>query len=194
MVHSPPKRRWIPFFLALIVLSLTAVITLIVYNLRQQLKLEQLVAARQLWADKGLPSYQLVYTLKKGTDPKAETYVVRVRSGQVVSVSLDGRPLAKRLLSHYGMEAMFDHIREFLDQDAKPGQPRTFARAIFDPANGALRWYVRRVMGGGQRLEITVDALLPLEDGARQEVPGTSRIMAISKRALSLPGCVALFR
>lgn len=157
------NRRWIWFFLALIVLSVTAVTSLIVFNLRQQLKPEQLAAARQLWAENKPTSYQLAYTIKKGTEAKAESFVVRVRDGKVVSVSLDGRPLEKRLFAYYGMDALLDFINDSLESDAKPGRPRTFTRGVFDPANGALRGYVRRVMGGSERVEITVDSLVPLQ-------------------------------
>lgn len=159
-----PNRRWIWYFVVLVLLTIAAVATLIVYNLGQQLKREQLAAARELWKSNSLKSYQLTYTQKKGSDARAETYVVRVRSGKVVSVSLDGRPLEKRLYSFFGMEALFDYILDFLEQDARPDRPRTFARARFDPDSGALRDYVRRVMGGSERVEIKVDSLVPLED------------------------------
>lgn len=163
MSATRPNRRWIWFFLLLILLSLAAIITLIAYNLSLQLKPEQLAAARQRWQDHGLRSYQLSYARKLGADAP-ESFVVRVRSGRVVSVSLAGRTLEKRLFAHHGMEAMFDHIQEFLDRDARPGQPRTYTKAVFDPATGAVRHYVRRVMGSTERLEITVESLVPLDE------------------------------
>ncbi len=166
MPVARPNRRWIWFFVVVIVLSVGAVGSLIAYNLRQQLKPEQLEAARRLWADKRLASYQLSYSVKKGTDSSVDSYVVRVRAGRVVSVSLNGQPVEKRLFRFYGMEAFFDNIADFLKVDAEPGTPRTYTRAIFDPDTGALRQFVRRVMGGGPRLEITVDSLLPLEDAS----------------------------
>ncbi|MBM4072616.1 MAG: hypothetical protein FJ271_27365 [Planctomycetes bacterium] len=164
MANTPPNRRWLWYFVAVVVLSLAAVVTLIVFNRGQQLTRAQFDAARKLWEKKGLQSYQLTYTQRKKGDAKAETYVVRARSGTVVSVSLDGRPLEKRLFPLYGINALFAYMLDFLEQDAKPGQPRTFTRARFDPETGALRDYVRNVMGGGPRVEIRVDSLVPLED------------------------------
>lgn len=163
MPAMQPNRRWIWFFVVLIVLSVAAVTSLIVYNLRQQLKPEQIAVARRLWREKKPDSYQLAYTIKKGTDARAESFVVRVRDRKAVSVTLDGRPLEKRLFEHYVMDALLDFINDSLESDAKPGRPRTFTRGIFDPASGALRWYVRRVMGGSERVEITVNSLVTLQ-------------------------------
>jgi hypothetical protein len=157
-------HRWIWFFLVLIGLGLVAMATLIVYNLGQQLKPEQLAAARRLWRERGWRSYQLAYTIKRGIDKNKDTYVVRVRAGKVVSSTVNGRSEERRLFSARGMEALFDDIERFQKLDSEPGKPRTFTRARFDENNGALREYVRRVMGGQERTEITVDPLEPLED------------------------------
>lgn len=164
MATSPPNRRWLWYFLVVIVLSLASIVTLTVYNQGQQLKREQLDAAKKLWSQKGLQDYQLTYTQQRKGDPRPETYVVRVRSGKVASASLDGRPLEKRMFSHVGMDALFGYILDFLEQDARPGMPRTFARGRFDPDTGALRSYVRNAMGGGPRIEIKVHSIVPLED------------------------------
>jgi hypothetical protein len=56
------------------------------------------------------------------------------------------------------MEGLFDFVERLMKIDSEPGSPKTYVPAIFDDQKtGGLRWYVRRVMGGRQRVEITVD-------------------------------------
>src|SRR5262249_4483768 len=63
LMDSPrPNRGWIWFFVILIVLTVTSITIMIVYNLRQQLKPEQLAQARALWEQKGPADYDLDYT------------------------------------------------------------------------------------------------------------------------------------
>ena len=52
-------RRWVPFFLVLVALGAVAVVVPIVYNLRLQLRPEQLEQARQRWREQGPPDYDL---------------------------------------------------------------------------------------------------------------------------------------
>lgn len=158
------NRRWIWFFVVLVGLSALAVGSMIAYNMGQQLKPEQLVQARELWRTHGPRSYQIRYTVKSGVEPNKDTYVVRVRDGNVVSSTVNERAEPPERFAYRGMQALLDDISRFQEIDSKPGQPRTFTRAIFDAQSGALRWYVRRVMGGTQRLEITVDPLEALPD------------------------------
>jgi hypothetical protein len=168
------NHRWVWFFVVVIALGVAAMVTLIVYNLGQQLKPEQLAEAKRLWKEKGWRSYQLTYTITRGIEPSTDTYVVRVRDGKVVSSTVNGRPEERRLFGARGMEALFDDIERFLELDAKPGKPRTFTRAVFDRNTGALRLYVRRVMGmpdvgltgplGKERTEIKIESLEPLEN------------------------------
>jgi len=81
-----------------------------------------------------------------------------------VSSTRNERPEEKRLFAERGMDAIFDWIAEFQELAAKPKEPRTFMRALFDPETGAVRWYVRSVAGGSERLEITVEPLEPLDE------------------------------
>jgi hypothetical protein len=170
------NHGWIWFFVVVFGLGVAAVGSLIVYNLSQQLKLEQLQEARRLWKEKGWRSYQLTYTIKRGIEASKDSYVVRVRNGKVVSSSVNGIPEEKRLFGARGMEALLDDIERFFDLDAKPGQRRTFTRAIFDKNTGAVKWYVRNVTGGDipnpdgtvktirkERTEITIESLEPME-------------------------------
>jgi hypothetical protein len=161
----PPPRRsrgWIPFFLVVLVLALAASVTLVVYNFKQQLKPEQLEAAWKLWKHKGPASYLLVYSVRKGEDQELERFEVRVRGGTTESVTLNGNQVERRVYPYYGMDELFGQISEFLRKDAEPGKPRVYTRAMFDDKDGHLLWYVRRVMGTRERLEIAVEALQPL--------------------------------
>jgi len=160
----PKNRSWLWYFFVLAVLAVVAMGSLVAYNLSQKLTKDQLAAARALWKEKGPKSYQLTYKIKIGIDVEPDHYVVRVRNGEVVSSTRNERPEEKRLFAERGMDAILDWIAEFQDLAAKPKQPRTYTRALFDPQTGAVRWYVRRVMGGSERLEITVEPLEPLEE------------------------------
>ena len=84
------SRTWVWYFLILGVLSAAAATILIVFNLRQQLKPEQLAAAKALWKAKGPRDYDMTYRQLVGDEP--ETFVVRVRGGQVESVERNGQP------------------------------------------------------------------------------------------------------
>jgi hypothetical protein len=55
------------------------------------------------------------------------------------------------------MPALFRFIEGFLKEDAKADSPRTYTVATFDPDDGHLVHFVRRVSGTTERLEITVD-------------------------------------
>jgi len=157
------NKRWIWFFVVVIVLSLAAMAALISYNLSLQLKPEQLQAARELWREKGLQSYQLSYTIKRGIEGSKDSYVVRVRNGRVVSSQVNGKPEPRERYAFRGMDALFHDVTRFQEMDGEPGRPRTYTRAWFDEKNGAIRKYVRRVMGSHERTEIDVEALEPLE-------------------------------
>src|SRR5262249_3157620 len=164
---SPGTHRWPWYFATLAVLTVLAVTVLAVFNLRLQLKPEQLAAARKLWEQKGPPNYQLKYNVKKGDETEGDTFVVQVRDGRGTSVQLNGRPRDKDHYFYHGMEALFDDIERFLKMDAEKGKPRTYMRGLFDPADGHLLHYVRRVMGSRERVEITVQSLEPPADRKR---------------------------
>jgi len=161
----PKNRSWLWYFFVLAGLAVVAMGSLVAYNLSQQLTKDQLAAARALWKEKGPKSYQLTYKIKIGVEfRQPDYYVVRVRNGDVVSSTRNERPEEKRLFAERGMDAIFDWIAEFQELAAKPKEPRTFMRALFDPETGAVRWYVRSVAGGSERLEITVEPLEPLDE------------------------------
>jgi hypothetical protein len=145
------RRGWVWFFAILAVLVVAANVILWKYNSGRQLKPEQLAAAKQLWKEKGPRSYDLEYTLKGSVQG---TYQVRVRKGEVVYAEPDPRPLEEKEY-YYGMPALFRYIETFMKQDAQSDK-RVYVHADFDPEDGHLLHYVRRVMGTPERLEITV--------------------------------------
>jgi hypothetical protein len=132
-------------------LAVTAVTVMIVYNLQQQLKPEQLAQAKALWEKKRPADYDLEYT-QSGSAPGK--FQVQVRGGKVVSVRRDDVPLEPRQFRFYSMDGIFDSIEGFLDFDSQPGRPRTFTKAIFHGEDGRVVRYIRRVMGGNERVEI----------------------------------------
>lgn len=162
-VPRPAVRNngWIWYFVLLGVMTLAATIILVVYNLQQQLKPEQLERARADWEAKGPKSYRLVYTVKINELNSTNHCEVLVRNGRAIRVQVNDELLPATQLSYYGMHRILGDINANLEKDQDKGRPRTYTRAIFDPANGALRWYVRRVMGGKERVEITIEKLEP---------------------------------
>jgi hypothetical protein len=160
----PPRRsrRWLWFFLTVLVLAVAATVTLITYNLKQQLKAEDLDAAWALWKTQRPAAYEMIYTVQRGEDQREDRIEVRVRGDRTESLKLNGQEQEPRLRSYYGMDELFGQISELLRKDAEPGKPRVYCRAVFDPADGHLWWYVRRVMGSRERLEIKVVELRPL--------------------------------
>ncbi len=163
MDPSRKNRSWIWFFVVVGLLAAIAVTVLIVYNLGQQLRPEQLEAAMQLWAEKGPKSYNLSYSIKRNHDPP-ETYHAEIRKSRVSSASRNGTPLEPRLWPYQDMRALFWDVQRFLEEDAKPGKPRAFARAVFSAQDGGLQYYVRSVSGTRERIEIKVTSLTPVDD------------------------------
>jgi len=168
MAARPRNRNWIWFFVILGFLAASAITISTVYNLRQQLTLDELTRNRTLWEEKGPRSYVLEYTK---TLAKKEIFVVTVRNGAVESVTLkpadapaDQQPtkLEPRSFAYYGMNALFRDIEEFLKMDAEPGSPRAFNRATFDPGDGHLLGYLRSVSKTGQHVQIEITRLEPL--------------------------------
>jgi hypothetical protein len=150
--------RWVWYFVILAILTIAACTILVWYNLRQQLKKPDLAAALARWKQNRPSDYDLTYT-KRGS--ANGTFFVEVRDGKVVSVTLDGReitqndkPLDPSRFDRYDMAALMDDIETFLEKDAEPGRPRTYTVATFDPADGHIVRYVRRVMGTSERIEI----------------------------------------
>jgi hypothetical protein len=155
------NRNWLWFFGVLLVLGAAAVAVEVWYNLRQQLKPEQLAAARQLWREKAPASYQVEYTLKR-QDGSERRWTVAVREGQLIAVTgSGGQSLKEGEYLFDTMDAMFDHVAKQLDADGQPGAPRVFATAVFDKKDGHFLRYVRSTRRPRERVEITAN-LRPL--------------------------------
>jgi hypothetical protein len=146
-------RGWIWYFVIVALLATVAISVNIAYNLSLQLKPEHLEEARQLWQKNGPRDYDLEY-VKSG--PSTETFAAKIRRGRVIAVTLDGRPLEKRLYGYHDVPALFTFMERFYELDHEPGKPRTYARALFDPADGHPVYYLRSVFSTRERIEITV--------------------------------------
>lgn len=168
------KRGWIWFFGVLAVIAVLWVVMDFVvkhYWNREQLTEEQLKHARELWKQKGPADYDLQYikiiTGAGDEKPTTERVSVKVRKGEVVVAEPDDRPIeAKR--RYYGMPALFDFIEDFLAEDRAPDHLRTYVHATFDPVDGHLTHYVRRVTGTKQQIELTDIRLRPVAAKAAQ--------------------------
>jgi hypothetical protein len=152
----PRDRRWIWLFAILAVLASAAIVIQIWYNSQQQLTQEQLDNARSLWSQKGPPSYEMKYLVKKVDG--VEEFAVDVENGAVVKVKRNNELLEPRLFRYYSMTALFGQIDDFLRIDianAQGGKSRPFTIARFDSQDGHLQRFVRSV-NTQNRIEILV--------------------------------------
>lgn len=155
------NRGWIWYFVVLVILGGVTTTALILFNLSQQLKPEELAKARRLWSTKGMHSYRLIYTVKNG-EATPEMFVAHVRHGKTEFATMNGQKLPDRLLVYRNMDALLDDVERFLSVDRQEGKPRTYLHAVFDTKDGHLVKFVRRVMGSRERVEINVQELTPL--------------------------------
>jgi hypothetical protein len=184
------NRRWVWFFAVLATLGVVAVVIPIVYNLRQQLRPDQLAEARERWRQNGARDYDLAFEVKYDTDPQADEHAVKVRDGKVVSWVVNGEELARtpaqsptplqRGEAPPGGEALlevwkqpdvaglFNMMQKWLEEDAAAGGRRNFATASFDVRDGHPTRYIHRVAGTRQRQEWNIK-LTRVEPGARTE-------------------------
>src|SRR5205814_719130 len=120
---------------------------LVVFNLRQQLKPEQLEANRELWNKYGPKSYTLIYTeafsSQGGNDKMSNHYVVKVRDRKVTEVLVNGAPKEKRL-EYHDMNGLFNEVEAFQDKDAKEKR-KVFCQGVFASDTGAILRFVRSV-------------------------------------------------
>jgi hypothetical protein len=161
----PSKNHgWIWYFVIVFVLAVIATGITVSYNLSQQLKPERLEKAQALWNEKGPKDYLLAYTISTTSKagPGETHYVVKVKDGKAFEAKVNGIEQAPERMGYYGMQRFFQDIEKFLEEDAKPGQPKTYTRAVFDPKTGALERYIRSVMSTGDRVEINVAPLKAL--------------------------------
>ena len=158
-MSTPPAKnhlgKW--FILFLVVASITVAVVMIRFNLSIQLKPDQLEAAMKNWKEIGPKSYKLTYTKQiDDNDQQRDLIVVHVVDGKVKEGTINGEPLEERVLPYHTMDRLLIDIEKFMEEDSKPGKPKVYVTADFDSKTGALRSYVRRVMGTRQRLGLTL--------------------------------------
>jgi hypothetical protein len=162
-----PRGNWVAFFVVLTLLAGGAAALPVLFNLRQQLRLEQVESARERWRDHAPASYDLEYTVKYDREPAPERYLVLVRDGRIVFAARDGQPLhlaaeartAAGALAgaftdgrRHGIEAAFAHIETILREEAEAGR-RNYVSGIFDATDGHPKRFVYRVRGTDEREE-----------------------------------------
>jgi hypothetical protein len=104
----------------------------------------------------------MVYSITVNDSPRdkhEDRYRVTVRDGVVVAATRNERTEPAERLALYGMDKLLSFVAGNMELDREPGRPRAFTRALFDLHSGALFWYVRRVMGSYERVEINVEIL-----------------------------------
>lgn len=156
MTTAPPRknRAWVWFFVFVVTASVGVAGFMIWFNLRQQLKPEQLEAAWERWKQHAPRDYVLSYRKELNQAESVDHFVVTVRGGKVEAVLMnDAVRLGPEQLAYHSMDRVFRDIERFLEMDAKAGR-KTFTTAIFDAETGAVRRFIRRVPGTKERLQL----------------------------------------
>src|SRR5262249_50398272 len=111
MTAGASKRNWLWFYCVLGALAVIAVlIPLVIAPMVHGLKpvtAETLKAARDLWELRGPRNYDMEY--KKNGSVKG-TFVVQVRDGKAVSVTMDGQPLDPVQFHYHTMPALIEDL------------------------------------------------------------------------------------
>jgi hypothetical protein len=168
-----PRYAW--YFLLLALLTAVAIVTPIVYNLRQQLTREQVDAAAALWKAHGPADYDMLYAEKIDDEIRSSESRVKVRKGEVVELRVNGKlkdleHISPEKLQEFTAEGMFAQIKKELEEDTAEGRRRNFATAYFDPKTGFPIHYVRRVRGTHTRLEWSARLLPPEEKTSAESI------------------------
>lgn len=153
---AAPRRNlgWIFYFAFLIIASVSVTVWMIYFNLSIQLTPEQLSAAQARWKEKGPRDYKLFYTKRINDDTKPITIAVTVRDRKVTDVRMNGKALESE--KDHSMDGLFADAERFGLEDRQPGAKKVYTIARFDDKTGAMLYFVRRVMGGNERIEIDV--------------------------------------
>jgi hypothetical protein len=164
-VSRPRSRAWVGYVVVLVLLSAVAATVPIVYNLRQQLRPDELEAARQRWRKYGPEDYDLTFAIRYDRERLPERHIVIVRGGNVVLAACEGeiQTLSPALQAMAGLPAgglskdkgqdvpaILDHVADLLHE---PDANRNFLVAAFDSADGHPRRIIRRVRGSSTREE-----------------------------------------
>jgi hypothetical protein len=164
---TPRKKNhaWVWFFAFIVVASVGVAGFMIVFNLRMQLKPEQLEAHMQRWQEHGPSDYLMTFT-KKINRSEPDTFVVKVRAKKVVEVRMNGKllrneetgqafPAGHDQLQYYSMDRLLRDVEIFMQRDARDGR-KVYNVAVFDDETGALRRYVRSDRSSNQHVEESV--------------------------------------
>ncbi len=157
------RQRWVAFFIALTVLTAIWSVGSLLFKRAYwgtTVTRERLAQARALWQAHGAADYDLE-VVRQGPAPSRT--VVRVRGGRVVYAEPDERPLAQKARD-YGMPALFDLIEHDLDRTSNG--PPAVAVARFDPYDGHLIRFARRIPGSPETLQVIVKNFQPLSEPA----------------------------
>ncbi len=171
----PPRRKnhlWIAYFAFLIIASVGVTVFMIKFNLSIQLTQEQLNTAWDLWKEKGPKSYNMIYKTRSGISDRDDVFVVKVRNGVVTEVKLNDAPLKANQEEgqlddprmYHSMDSIFRYIDRFMSIDQKKDAKKVYVVANFDDKTGYVVRYIRRVMGGTDRVELNVTVLVEVKD------------------------------
>jgi hypothetical protein len=180
-------RPYVWFFAVLALLGAAAVTIPIVYNLRIQLKPEQVAEARHRWQTNGPRDYDWGLLVQAERDGESDEHHVLVRHGRVCWVARrgealtsteqrtllgagigpglaawTGRGLSEAELQPWSVEGLFDQMEEGLAENVRAGG-RNYATASFDARDGHPTHYVRRIKATKERLELTTQLTRPRE-------------------------------
>jgi len=151
------KRNWLWFYAVLGVLAVAAIVipffVMPMIHGLEPLTPDKLQAARKMWDRYGPRDYDMEYR-KKGS--VSGTFVVQVRDGEAVSVTMDGRPIDPAGYRYHTMPVLVDDLERFLEMAKKPDSPPVILRARFDPQDGHLLKYIYSVPGTSQQIEVSV--------------------------------------
>jgi len=165
----PPNAKkknylWVGYFAFLLIASVSVTVFMIWFNLRVQLKPEQLEAANEVWKQKGPKNYNMVYTKQVAKLNSNDKFAVKVRNGNVTEVMMNDKPLKWKKedgqtddpLLYHSMDSIYRDMQRFMDLDQKDKSKRVYVIANFDNRNGAVIKYIRSVMGTVDRVEYNI--------------------------------------
>jgi hypothetical protein len=117
--------------------------------------------AEALWDANQEELYRLVIEMS-GERVEPGTFVVMVRSGEVTSITRNGRAVLPERTGDYSIDGLFGILHQELELAREPrllGAPagyQAYLFARFDPRNGRLVHYRRTVGGASNDIEIEV--------------------------------------
>lgn len=160
----PNNRSWIWFFVVVGVLTVTGVALEIWFNYQQQLTLERVERAWELWRQNGPHDYDLDYTIDERNGGH-DVFTVRVRDGKTVGANRleDGRRVETAQFPYASLDAIFQKMEDWIQLDRQPQRPRVFMTASFDRQDGHLVRLIRSISSTRERVEISVKLRPPTE-------------------------------